>query len=73
MALLGGAKEVPANQNSVETDELARFAVDEHNKKAVTVSFSLEVLYVVSCGYLFCFTIVFVFLCIFVSIVYDCL
>ncbi|XP_023530395.1 cysteine proteinase inhibitor A-like [Cucurbita pepo subsp. pepo] len=34
MALLGGAKEVPANQNSVETDELARFAVDEHNKKA---------------------------------------
>ncbi|KAE8653481.1 cysteine proteinase inhibitor A [Cucumis sativus] len=33
MATVGGIKEVPSNENSIEVDELARFAVDEHNKK----------------------------------------
>uniref|UniRef100_A0A5B7BRY3 Cysteine proteinase inhibitor n=1 Tax=Davidia involucrata TaxID=16924 RepID=A0A5B7BRY3_DAVIN len=33
MATLGGIREVEGSQNSVETDGLARFAVDEHNKK----------------------------------------
>ncbi|XP_028803930.1 cysteine proteinase inhibitor-like [Neltuma alba] len=33
MAALGGVREVEGNQNSLEIDNLARFAVDEHNKK----------------------------------------
>ncbi|KAL0911535.1 hypothetical protein M5K25_019683 [Dendrobium thyrsiflorum] len=33
MATLGGVRDVENNQNSVEIEELARFAVDEHNKK----------------------------------------
>ncbi|KAK8942356.1 Cysteine proteinase inhibitor 12 [Platanthera zijinensis] len=33
MATLGGVRDVGCNENSVEIDELARFAVDEHNKK----------------------------------------
>ncbi|XP_010499025.1 PREDICTED: cysteine proteinase inhibitor 6 [Camelina sativa] len=33
MALLGGVRDVPSNQNSGEVESLARFAVDEHNKK----------------------------------------
>ncbi|KAH0904808.1 hypothetical protein HID58_044311 [Brassica napus] len=33
MAMLGGVRDVPANENSVEVESLARFAVDEHNKK----------------------------------------
>ncbi|KAG2317952.1 hypothetical protein Bca52824_021074 [Brassica carinata] len=33
MAMPGGVRDVPANQNSVEVESLARFAVDEHNKK----------------------------------------
>jgi len=33
MAMLGGVRDVPANQNSGEVESLARFAVDEHNKK----------------------------------------
>lgn len=35
MALLGGVRDVPANQNSGEVESLGRFAVDEHNKKEV--------------------------------------
>ncbi|CAM0953268.1 unnamed protein product [Alopecurus aequalis] len=31
--VLGGKSETPAAANSVETDGLARFAVDEHNKR----------------------------------------
>ncbi|KAK2641050.1 hypothetical protein Ddye_022813 [Dipteronia dyeriana] len=31
--IVGGISEVEGSANSVETDELARFAVDEHNKK----------------------------------------
>ncbi|KAK7304883.1 hypothetical protein VNO77_42776 [Canavalia gladiata] len=31
--LLGGAGDVAGSQNSVEIDSLARFAVEEHNKK----------------------------------------
>lgn len=38
MALLGGVRDVPANQNSGEVESLARFAVDEHNKKEVPIS-----------------------------------
>ncbi|CAD6236341.1 unnamed protein product [Miscanthus lutarioriparius] len=34
MALAGGIKDVPANENNLHLQELARFAVDEHNKKA---------------------------------------
>uniref|UniRef100_A0A5B7BCL9 Cysteine proteinase inhibitor n=1 Tax=Davidia involucrata TaxID=16924 RepID=A0A5B7BCL9_DAVIN len=33
MATIGGIREVEGSQNSVEVDVLARFAVDEHNKK----------------------------------------
>ncbi|GKV28842.1 hypothetical protein SLEP1_g37835 [Rubroshorea leprosula] len=33
MATLGGIKEVEGSANSLEIDSLARFAVDEHNKK----------------------------------------
>lgn len=36
MATLGGIKDSPAS-NSAEIDGLARFAVDEHNKKEVCV------------------------------------
>ncbi|RWR76071.1 hypothetical protein CKAN_00448300 [Cinnamomum micranthum f. kanehirae] len=35
MPLLGGVRDVP-DHNSVESEELARFAVQEHNKKANT-------------------------------------
>lgn len=38
MALPGGVRDVPANQNSGEVESLARFAVDEHNKKEVPIS-----------------------------------
>uniref|UniRef100_A0A0D9UZH6 Cysteine proteinase inhibitor n=1 Tax=Leersia perrieri TaxID=77586 RepID=A0A0D9UZH6_9ORYZ len=31
--VLGGARDVPSAANSAETDSLARFAVDEHNKR----------------------------------------
>nr|AWB97031.1 cystatin-like protein [Agapanthus praecox subsp. orientalis] len=33
MATLGGVHEKEGTENSVEVEELARFAVDEHNKK----------------------------------------
>ncbi|PKI57806.1 cysteine proteinase inhibitor-like [Punica granatum] len=33
MATAGGIREVGGNENSLEIDALARFAVDEHNKK----------------------------------------
>nr|AAF72202.1 cysteine protease inhibitor [Manihot esculenta] len=33
MATLGGIKEVEESANSVEIDNLARFAVDDYNKK----------------------------------------
>ncbi|WOL00625.1 cysteine proteinase inhibitor 12-like [Canna indica] len=33
MATLGGVRESEGSQNSVEIEDLARFAVDEHNKK----------------------------------------
>lgn len=35
MAAVGGIKEVGGSANSLEIDTLARFAVDEHNKKQV--------------------------------------
>ncbi|KAL5221188.1 hypothetical protein ABZP36_025901 [Zizania latifolia] len=34
-SVLGGARDTPAAANSAETDALARFAVDEHNKREV--------------------------------------
>nr|AFK41117.1 unknown [Lotus japonicus] len=37
MAAVGGASEVPGNQNSLEIENLARFAVEEHNKKQNTL------------------------------------
>jgi len=36
MATLGGVHDSEASQNSVEIENLARFAVDEHNKKEVS-------------------------------------
>ncbi|KAL9319570.1 hypothetical protein ACSQ67_011409 [Phaseolus vulgaris] len=33
MAAVGGNRDVAGSQNSVEIDSLARFAVEEHNKK----------------------------------------
>lgn len=41
MATLGGISRTPLNQNSLEKEELARFAVQEHNKKQVFGFFSL--------------------------------
>lgn len=35
MATLGGVSDVEGAQNSAEVEELARFAVEEHNKKEV--------------------------------------
>ncbi len=35
MARVGGVSEIKGNQNSLEIDGLARYAVDEHNKKEV--------------------------------------
>ncbi|KAJ0980875.1 hypothetical protein J5N97_009130 [Dioscorea zingiberensis] len=34
---LGGIRDLPDNENSAEIDELARFAVEEHNKKQNTL------------------------------------
>jgi hypothetical protein len=34
--VLGGKTDTPAAANSLDTDGLARFAVDEHNKRQVT-------------------------------------
>jgi len=38
MATLGGVKDSPAS-NSADVDSLARFAIDEHNKKEVSLVF----------------------------------
>ncbi|KAG0496054.1 hypothetical protein HPP92_000671 [Vanilla planifolia] len=35
MATVGGLRDVDTNQNSIKIDQLARFAVDDHNKKEV--------------------------------------
>ncbi|KAL2322316.1 hypothetical protein Fmac_026695 [Flemingia macrophylla] len=37
MAALGGHRDVAGSQNSVEIDSLARFAVEDHNKKQNTL------------------------------------
>ena len=37
MATLGGIKNVEGSANSLEIDNLARFAVEEHNKKENTL------------------------------------
>lgn len=37
MAALGGIRDVEGSQNSVEIENLARFAVQEHNKKEVFI------------------------------------
>jgi len=45
MATLGGVHDSQSSQNSAEIDSLARFAVDEHNKKEVkTMSMTLNLL-----------------------------
>jgi len=36
MATVGGVRDVSGNQNSLAIDGLARFAVEEHNKKQVS-------------------------------------
>jgi hypothetical protein len=36
MAALGGVRDVAGAENDVQTVELARFALDEHNKKSVS-------------------------------------
>jgi hypothetical protein len=41
MTTLGGARDVPESQNSLAIDGLARFAVEEHNKKQVSFCFFL--------------------------------
>lgn len=42
MATIGGLHDSQGSQNSVETEALARFAVDEHNKKQVAAKPSLS-------------------------------
>ena len=37
MATVGGVREVDGTANSIEIDSLARFSVDEHNKKQNTM------------------------------------
>ena len=39
--VLGGVRDVDANANDLQVESLARFAVDEHNKKEVYVSITL--------------------------------
>jgi hypothetical protein len=39
--LVGGITEVAGVENDLHTIELARFALDEHNKKAVSSRFSV--------------------------------
>jgi len=41
MATVGGVRDSQGSQNSLETESLARFAVDEHNKKQVYLLFYL--------------------------------
>lgn len=46
MAKVGGIKEAEGSANSLEVDNLAKFAVDEHNKKEVFFPlFSLSHIY----------------------------
>ena len=46
MATLGGVHDSQSSQNSAEIDSLARFAVDEHNKKGVkTINMTLNLLF----------------------------
>lgn len=45
MATVGGVRDVSGNQNSLAIDGLARFAVEEHNKKQVSF-LSLYLFYV---------------------------
>lgn len=40
MATLGGVRDAENRQNSVEIEEIGRFAVDEHNKNEVGPFFS---------------------------------
>lgn len=40
MATVGDVRDVQGNENSLEIEALARFAVDEHNKKEVPFRFS---------------------------------
>lgn len=54
MANVGGIKEVSGNQNSVEIDDLARFAVAEHNKKEVRFSILKILNSVIFCGWIIC-------------------
>ncbi|MFS7924611.1 hypothetical protein Hanom_Chr03g00274701 [Helianthus anomalus] len=42
MSVVGGISESKGVENSLEIDELARFAVDEHNKKQVSYLFILR-------------------------------
>lgn len=55
MATLEGA--TPSSQNSTEIESLARFAVEEHNKKEVYLLFLIMLIYVILCmyGLFFCF------------------
>ena len=39
-ALPGGVTDVKGHENSLQIDDLARFAVDDHNKKEVLLSIS---------------------------------
>ncbi|KAF3564524.1 hypothetical protein DY000_02019183 [Brassica cretica] len=43
--VLGGVRDVDANANDLQVESLARFAVDEHNKKEVYVSITLFCLF----------------------------
>ena len=40
--VLGGIRDMEGGENSLEIDSLARFAVEEHNKKEVCLSLSLS-------------------------------
>ena len=51
---LGGVHDCKGSQNSAEIDSLARFAVQEHNKKAV-ISLSFLFLFLFSFLYVVCF------------------
>jgi hypothetical protein len=53
VAMLGGIKEVGNVSNSLEMDELAKFAVDEHNSRGVRCSFLYTLCSLVAVGDVF--------------------
>lgn len=57
-ALPGGVTDVKEHENSLQIDDLARFAVDDHNKKAVLYLYHFFVLTLLG-SFILCFLFIF--------------